>query len=87
MPKPGKSGRNIVEMPTDNGSEQTANANAPVEAEKVIRSASLKDLISSLRSEFLFELRSAMSTLQTSLSSQAQRSGTLKRHLTTQMAV
>lgn len=91
MPKPGKSGRNIVEMLTDKGGEQTANANttAPAGAEEAITADSLKDLISStirseissLRSEFLSEIRSAMSTLQTTLSSQAQKIGDIETAL------
>ncbi len=92
MPKPGKPGRNIVEMLTDKGNEQAANAkaNAPVQAEEEITPASLKDLISStirseissLRSELLSELRSAVSTLQTTLSSQAQKIGDIETALT-----
>lgn len=91
MPKPGKSGRNIVEMLTDKGSERTANANttAPAGAEEAITADSLKDLISStirsemssLRSEFLSEIRSAVSTLQTTLSSQAQKIGDIETAL------
>lgn len=89
MPKPG---RNIVEMLTDKGNEQAANAkaNAPVQAEEEITPASLKDLISStirseissLRSELLSELRSAVSTLQTTISSQAQKIGDIETALT-----
>lgn len=91
MPKPGKSGRNIVEMLTDKGSDQAAKANAStsVQVEEEITPASLKDLISStirseissLRSEFLSEIRSAVSTLQTTLSSQAQKIGDIEEAL------
>ncbi len=45
MPKPGKSGWKVkVEMLTDKGNEQSANAkvNAPVKAEEEITQASLK---------------------------------------------
>lgn len=91
MPKPGKSGRNIVEMLTDKGSDQAAkaNASASVQVEEEITPASLKHLISStirsetssLRSEFLSEIRSAVSTLQTTLSSQAQKIGDIEEAL------
>ncbi|KAL0152458.1 hypothetical protein M9458_052181 [Cirrhinus mrigala] len=91
MPKSGKSGRNIVEMLTDKGNEQAANANAttPVQPEDEITPASLKELISStirseissLQSEVLSELCSAVSTLQTTLSSQAQKIGDIETAL------
>ncbi|XP_073798760.1 LINE-1 type transposase domain-containing protein 1 [Danio rerio] len=78
MPKPGKSGRNIAEMLAERGGEQAANA-SPREDE--LTPASLKEIItttirtevSTLRTEFLSELRSAVSTLQSTLSLQAQK--------------
>lgn len=90
MPKPGKPGRNIVEMLTDKASEQGANAKANTQAEEELTPASLKELISStirseissLRSELLSELRSAVSTLQTTLSSHAQTIGNIETALT-----